>query len=89
MHVTRIITLTTFVIIGIILGGILLIDSYTTCGCGCCEGTAKKAFTLHPQKIIEEDRSISTSDSECALVGCSLGVKFFYFSFMLKDEKNR
>jgi hypothetical protein len=59
------------------------LESYVACGCGCCGGKDPIEKCLYRSKgddinkIIEDDKKVAKSDS-CALVGCSLGIKYLY-----------
>jgi hypothetical protein len=63
------------------------LDSYISCGCGCCsfdepiEEIAKdeclyKSEGDNIQDIINRDRSLSPDD--CAAVGCSFPIRYVY-----------
>ena len=58
--------------------------SYIACGCGCCyEASDIEEVCLYKsqgddiREIIESDEKIADS-SDCALVGCRLGVRYSY-----------
>lgn len=59
------------------------ITSYVACGCGCCGGEEPIEKCIYHSKgddlnkIIEEDKKSAQSD-QCALMGCSLGIKYVY-----------
>ena len=56
---------------------------YVACGCGCCGGQEPVNKCLYKSKgddlnkIIESDKNASAS-SQCAVMGCSIGVKYVY-----------
>lgn len=60
-----------------------LSDSYTACGCGCCDESNSSERCLYKangddlNKIIEEDQNLKNSP-QCASVGCGLGTTYKY-----------
>jgi parallel beta-helix repeat protein len=59
------------------------IQSYIACGCGCCDDIEPLVVCLYHskgddiQKIIKEDQE-AAQNPDCALVGCSRGIKYVY-----------
>jgi hypothetical protein len=60
------------------------LPTYTACGCGCCGGLKPRVKCLYRSKgddlqtIIEADKKAASNTKLCALVGCSLPVKYKY-----------
>jgi len=58
-------------------------QSFIACGCGCCSGVDPNIVCLYHskgddiQKLINEDQNLS-QNPDCALAGCSLGIKYIY-----------
>ena len=58
------------------------IKFYVVCGCGCCGIEPLEQCLYHSKgddikTIIEEDKKIR-DNPQCATVGCSRGIKYYY-----------
>jgi|GEM_PF-2669061 len=57
-------------------------DSYLACGCGCCGNTPIDQCLYHSKgddlEKIKTDDEISRKKADCAVAGCSAGVRYHY-----------
>lgn len=61
-------------------------ETYSACGCACCDETTKDwlpQFTIQPSTIIRQNEAIQKTGVCSYSTGCTNGTRYFYFKFLL------